>query len=111
MKKTMMTLIAVVVTVAATGDELRPIKYEATTNWLAYQRLERRATNTIHMERTNAPAALIHAVTYGRGTNAVFVLKTCEPLPTPSATNGWTAVELRGYRAQTWVESPPPPRE
>lgn len=93
------------------ADELKPLDYSATTNTIRYERITEyihaKDTNFItgwKTQSTNYPAAIIHAVTWGRGTNAVFVLKTCEVLKVPDETNGWRNAEWKYYSAATWVE-------
>lgn len=95
------------------ADELKPLKYEAVTNYVRYERDDgwKAVTNStsqierINYQTTNAPVAIVHSVTWGRGTNAVFVLKTCEVLKAPAETNGWRNAEWRYYSAAAWVES------
>ncbi len=93
-------------------QDLHPIAYTETTNYLRYERVVDLVRSTVdtnqiigwRTQSTNWPTAVIHAVTYGRGTNAVFILKTQELLlPTPEA-DGWRGSEWKFYEAATWVE-------
>lgn len=113
MKSTLTTL-AMLLAIVASADELKPIKYEVTTNYLKYSRIKdynyaTGSTNlivAIQYETTNFPAAIVHAVTFGRGTNAVFVLKTQELLGMPHANDGWRNDDYRYYSPAAWVEAP-----
>jgi len=95
------------------ADEIKPLHYRAETNYVRYERDDgfRVITNAAHVierinfQTTNAPVSIVHSVTWGRGTNAAFVLKTCEVLEGPPATNGWHNAEWRYYHAAVWVES------
>lgn len=95
------------------ADELKPLSYEAVTNYIKYERITeyiRAPKDTNYFvgwktQTTNWPAAITHSVTWGRGTNKVFILKTCEVLKMPEQTNGWRNAEMRWFNAATWIES------
>ena len=53
-------------------------------------------------EKTNFPAAIVHTVTWGIGTNAIFLQKTCQVLKEP--TNGWHNAEWRWFNEASWIE-------
>ena len=53
---------------------------------------------------TNFVQAKLHVVTYGRGTNAIFKLWTCEVLDAPPAP--WKAVDQKFLESSTWVSDP-----
>mgnify|MGYP001004302049 CR=1 FL=1 len=87
----------------AYSNEVRTIRYERTTGYLYAPG----STNLIvgyKTESTNHPAAIIHAVTYGRETNALFRLWTVEKLDPPS--EEWRNAEWRWYEDETWVSRP-----
>ena len=104
-------------------DELKPIAYTNEVRTAKHERMigwiyaDNGDTNSVigrKTESTNLPVAVVHSVTYGRGTNAVFVLKTCETLPTshrhcslfPPSSNEWQNTECVWYNDAVWIESP-----
>jgi hypothetical protein len=66
-----------------------------TTNVVCYE---------LEGETSNAPVAIVHVVTYGAGTNALFKLWSVETLPPPDAP--WRNAEWNRYNDATWVTKP-----
>lgn len=85
-------------------NEIKTLQHDRCTDYIY-------ASNNANMvvgyktESTNMPVAIVHSVTYGRGTNAIFVLKTQETLNNNSQTSDWQNVTGATYRNWTWVES------
>ena len=78
----------------AYSNEVKTVWYERDDGW-------RPVTNNsywaerINYQTTNAPAAIVHVVTYGVGTNAMFRLWTVETLKAPG--EPWRNAEWRWY--------------
>ena len=118
-----MVIVFLVVSIRAfSEEELKPIAYSNDVRTARHEKMigwvyAKGETNSVigwQTEKTNFPVAIIHSVTYGRGTNAVFVLKTCEVLKSeyeqngcmPPGSNKWQNVEWTWYNDATWIESP-----
>ena len=87
----------------AYSNEVKTIRYERTTGYIHPPG----DTNMVigwKMESTNAPAAIVHVVTYGVGTNAIFRLWTVETLKPPA--EPWRNAEGRWYEDATWITRP-----
>ena len=87
----------------AYSNEVKMVRYERDDGW------RQNTNNPLFMERinyqtTNAPAAIIHVVTYGVGTNAMFRLWTCEALNGPG--EPWRNPECVYYNNATWITTP-----
>jgi len=97
------------VVLGITAQELKLIKYECLTNYSTFWRVTNYLKSDIGIfgmehEETNSPICLTHMVTYGIGTNALFVLHSSEPLPNPEGK--WESKDWKQARAWTWITKP-----
>jgi len=113
-KKTVCTIVALVALTSMPlfADSPVPIAYSNEVKTIRYERV----TGYIHppgytnmvigqkTESTNVPSAIVHVVTYGVGTNAMFRLWTVEKLPPP--VEPWYNAEWRWYEDATWITRP-----
>ena len=100
----------------AMGEAPVPISYTNEIKFVKYSRVigYEAVTNSMHgtnmvfscmqLEYTNYPAAIIHCVAYGRGTNECFKLYTCEALPVLK--DGWNNADWCYYNSCTWISKP-----
>ena len=114
MKKNVCTIVALVAVVSmplfadspvpiAYSNEVKTIRYERDDGWRAVTNSQY-AMERINFQTTNAPVAIVHVVTYGVSTNAMFRLWTVETLPPPA--KPWQNAEWRWYEDRTWITKP-----
>ncbi|MFB1502013.1 hypothetical protein [Thiocapsa sp. N5-Cardenillas] len=87
----------------AYSNEVKTIRYDRTTGCIHPPG----DTNMVigwETESTNAPAAIIHVVTFGVGTNALFRMWTIETLK--ELGEPWRIAEWLWYEDATWITRP-----
>jgi len=85
----------------AYSNEVKTVRYEREDGWRSVSEF---TVERINFQTTNAPAAIVHVVTYGVGTNAVFRLWSVETLPPPA--EPWRNAEWVYYQDATWITKP-----
>ena len=96
--------------VLAAAADIKPIRYEASTNYARYQRSkllpgEPGGLLRTSTEVTNVPATIKHSITFGSAGKPLFILKASEALPELEL-DGWTNMEMTRYFSVAWIESP-----
>ena len=87
----------------AYSNEVKTIRYERVTGYI-HPPGDTNIVIGLKTESTNAPVAIVHVVTYGVRTNAVFRMWTVETLNAP--VEPWRIAECCWYKDATWITRP-----